>query len=401
MELKVRERGGVIVEYGDQGVILDPSRNSHSYPTFVSHAHSDHASAFKHREREKYATLETRLLLESLGWRDLDNTSLIKTGDNVRLGDIEVRIHNSGHILGSVQFEVNTPEGTVLYTGDMCTENTFTMDPATPVKCDLLVVETTFGAPMFNFPKREELAVEIYQWAVHTVLSGRIPVFKTDSIGNAQEVISILNQYTRLPVVTAKSTTNVTNVYRQAGYELDSVDMKSDEAKELIEAKKCAIIAPKRSKLTTGDADVALASGWATIMGKKRTAFPLSDHADYRSLLGFIRRCKPKRVLTFHGGTMTKDFYQHVKNRLDIPAAPLSSRSETIMGPFIKNENRVYACSKQIVRAVRIPGFVYRPGWLIKEMSRQGFSPMETENSIDYLIEKGILRGIEDGVALT
>jgi putative mRNA 3-end processing factor len=401
LELKVRERGGVIVEYGDQGVILDPSRNSHSYPTFVSHAHADHASAFKHPGREKYATLETKLLLDSLGWRGLDNTFKIKVGDVVRLEDIEVRIHNSGHVLGSVQFEVNTPEGTVLYTGDMCTEDTFTMDPATPVECDLLVVETTFGAPMFKFPKREELAVEIYQWAVNTVLSDRIPVFKADSIGNAQELISILNQYTKLPVVTAKSATNVTNVYKQIGYKLDSVDMRSEEAQELIEHKKCAIITPKGSKITTDNAEVALASGWATIMGKRRTAFALSDHADYRSLLGFIRRCKPKRVLTFHGGTMTRDFYQHVKNRLDIPAAPLSNRVETVMGPLIKNENRIYACSRQIVRAVRIPGFVYRPGWLIREMSRQGFTPMETENSIDYLIEKGILKGAEEGVALT
>jgi putative mRNA 3-end processing factor len=401
LELKVRERSGVIVEYGDQGVILDPSSNAFSYPIFVSHAHADHASAFKHGGREKYATEETKMLLASLGWKHLENTLSVKVGDVIKLDDIEVKIHNSGHVLGSVQFEIFTPEGIVLYTGDMCTERTFTMDPATPVECDILVVETTFGAPIFNFPKREDLAVEIYQWAVNTVLSGNIPVFKTDSIGNAQEVISVLNQYTRLPVITAKSATNVTEVYKRRGYDLDSIDIKSYEAQELIESKKCAIITPKGSKLTTCNTEVSLVSGWATIMGKKRTAFPLSDHADYRGLLGFIRRCKPKRVLTFHGGSMTKDFYKHVKNRLSIPAAPLTSKVETIMGPVMKNENRIYACSRQIVRTVRIPGFIYRPTWLIKEMGHQGFTPIETESSIDYLIEKGILKGSDNGVALT
>jgi hypothetical protein len=34
-------------------------------------------------------------------------------------------------------------------------------------------------------------------------------------------------------------------------------------------------------------------------------------------------------------------------------------------------------------------------------MSRQGFTPGETENSIEYLLERGILRGAEDGVCLS
>ncbi|MBN2334479.1 MBL fold metallo-hydrolase [Candidatus Bathyarchaeota archaeon] len=400
MELKVRQRGGILVEYDDQGVMLDPTRNSHSYPTFVSHAHADHAAAFKHPEREKYATTETYQLLKAMGWARLDNLNPVKFGDKVNLGDIEVQVHNSGHVLGSAQFEVNTPEGTVLYTGDMCTEDTFTMDPAEVVGCDLMVIETTFGSPMFQFPKREDIAVEVYNWAVNTVLGGKIPVFKTDSIGNAQEIISILNQYTNLPVVTAKSATRVTDVYREQGYSLDSVDSKSEEGQDLIDSGKCAIVTPKGSKMTADNLDVALASGWAVLFMRKRIAFPLSDHADYKGLLGFIRRCKPKRVLTFHGGNMTKDFHNHVKRTLGIPAAPLTSRQETINGPLMKNENRIQACSRQIVRTVRIPGFVYQPGWLIKEMGRQGFSPNETENSIEFLIERGILRGAADGVHL-
>ncbi len=400
MELKVRQRGGIVVEYGDQGVMLDPTRNSHSYPTFVTHAHSDHASAFKHPEREKYATPETYELLKAMGWNRLDNLNPVRFGDKVKLGDIEVRVHNSGHVLGSTQYEVNTPEGTVLYTGDMCTEDTFTMNPAQAVDCDMLIIETTFGSPMFQFPKRDDVAVEVYQWAVNTVLSGRIPVFTADSIGNAQEIISILNQYTNLPVVTAKSASRVTDVYRGVGYNLDSVDSKSDEGQELIESRKCAIVTPKRSKMVADKVEVALVSGWALLFRKKRVAFPLSDHADYRGLLGFIRRCKPKRVLTCHGGSMTKDFHNHVKRSLGVPAAPLSSRVETIRGPLMKNENRIQACSRQIVRTVRIPGFVYQPGWLVKEMGRQGFTPNETENSIEFLIEKGILKGTSDGVHL-
>jgi len=400
VELKVRQLGGILVEYGDQGVMLDPTRNTHSFPTFVSHAHADHASAFKHPEREKYATQETYDLLSSMGWKKLDGLNKIKIGDKIKLDDIEVNVHNSGHVLGSVQFEVNTPEGTVLYTDDLYTEETFTMDPATPVDCDILVIETTFGSPMFQFPKREDVAVEIYQWAVNTVINGRIPAFKTDSIGNAQEVISIMNQYTNLPVVTNKSATKVTELYRENGYNLDSVDAQSDEGKELIESGKCALITPKGSKPTWEKLDIALVSGWAAIMGRKRIAFPLSDHADYRGLMNHIRKCKPKRVLTFHGGSMTKDFHNHVRKRLGIAASPLTTRIETINGPKMSNEVRIRACSKQIINTIKIPGFIYQPSWLITEMTRRGFSPSETESSIGYLVERGILKNVPEGVQL-
>jgi hypothetical protein len=400
VELKVRQLGGILVEYGDQGVMLDPTRNTHSYPTFVSHAHSDHAAAFKHPEREKYATKQTYDLLGSMGWNHLEGFNEVKIGDKIKLDDIEVHVHNSGHVLGSVQYEVNTPEGTVLYTGDLCTEETYTMNPATPAQCDILIIETTFGAPMFQFPKREDIAVEVYQWAVNTVLQGRIPTFKTDSIGNAQEVISILNQYTNLPVVTNKTASTVTDLYRKHGYNLDSVDANSDEGIDLIDSGKCAIITPKGSKPKWDNLDIALASGWASIMGRGRIAFPLSDHADYKGLMSHIRRCKPKRVLTFHGGNFTKDFHNHVRKRLGIAASPLTDRVETINGPKMSNEVRIRACSKQIISTIKIPGFVYQPSWLITEMTRRGFSPSETENSIGFLIERGILVSTPDGVQL-
>jgi putative mRNA 3-end processing factor len=400
VELKVRQLGGILIEYGDQGIMLDPTRNTHSFPTFVSHAHADHAAAFKHPEREKYATQETYDLLSILGWNRLDGFTKTKIGDKIKLDDIEVHILNSGHVLGSVQFEVITPEGTILYTGDLGTEKTFTMEPATPAECDIIVIETTFGSPMFKFPKREEVAVEIYQWAVNTVIKGRVPTFKTDSIGNAQEIISILNQYTNIPVVTNKSATKVTHLYRENGYNLDSIDARSDEGKELLETRKCALITPKGSKPKWDDLDIALASGWATIMGRKRIAFPLSDHADFRGLISHIRKCKPKRVLTFHGGNFTKDFHIHVRKRLGIDAAPLTNRFETLKGTMINSDIRIKACSRQIINTIKIPGFIYKPSWLKTEMKRRGFSLNETENSIDFLIERGILKGTREGVQL-
>jgi len=401
LALTVRRQGGVVVEYGGEGVVLDPTSAGGSYPAFVSHAHADHAAAFRYPGLVKYATEPTHRLLEALGRRMKGEWRRVAVGGKVKVGDMEVRIHDAGHILGSVQFEAATPEGTVLYTGDFNPGGSYTMEAAKPVSCDILVVETTFGAPMFNFPKRDEVALEMVRWAVlEAIPGGRVPTFKADSIGNAQEIISIFNRMTKLPVVTAKSATKASDVYREYGHSLDYVDADSAEGRDLLEEGRCALVAPKGSKLDSGNLDVVLASGWAAIMKRRGRSFPLSDHADFRGLLGFIRRCRPRRVLTFHGGALTKGFAAYVKRRLGIDARPLTGGEETMMGPVSRSELRVRACCDQILRAVRIPGFVYTSPWLMKEMARRGFTRSETEGALQHLMERGVLAAAESGVKL-
>ena len=401
MALTVRRSKGVIVEYNGGGVAFDPSSKTPDYPAFVTHAHADHAAAFKNPEIVKYATEPTYRLLETLGWRNLQNWKPISVGDVVKMGDLEVRVHNAGHVLGSVLFEVWTPEGTVLYTGDFSLGNSYTMESATAVGCDILVIETTFGAPMFKFPKRKDVAMDMVRWAVmEAIPAGRVPTFRTDSIGNAQEVISIFNSLTNVPVVTSKSATKVSDVYRACGYDLDYVDAASPEGQELIEGGKCALIAPKGAKLKYDNLDIALVSGWAVIMKRRSRAFPLSDHADFRELISFIRRCRPKRVLTFHGGAMTKGFPDYVRKRLKIDARPLTSREETMMGTVSHGAARMKACVEQLTRAIRIPGFEYTSPWLVKEMSRRGFTRSETEAALKHLIDRSVVEQTPTGVSL-
>lgn len=402
MALRVRQQRGVVVEYKGSGVVLDPTGNDYSYPVFVSHAHADHVAAFKYPDRLKYATEETHQILHALGWKHLDNWQRIKINDKIKIDDIEVHVHNAGHVLGSVQFEINTPEGTVLYTGDIGLEESFTMHPAESIKCDILVVETTFGAPIFAFPKRREIALDMVRWAtMESIPSGKIPVFKTDSIGNAQEVIRVFNSLTKLPVVTAKSATKVSEIYKGFGHSLEYYDYKSPEGEELLEGRKCAIITPKGSKLNYENVDPALASGWAVLFGSRQKAFPLSDHADFKSLLGFIRRCNPKRVLTFHGGTMTKEFPEYVRKKLNIDARALTTKEETLNGTVQRGESRIKACTNQMLRTIKIPGFEYSSPWLQREMVKQGYSSSETEDTLDFLVSRGILVRKNNSVKLS
>jgi Cft2 family RNA processing exonuclease len=401
LALTVRYSKGIVVEYGGHRVVFDPTSDSHEYPVFVSHAHADHAAAFKYPDMVKHATEPTYRLLESMRWRRLGNWRPIKLGERVRVGDMEVRAHNAGHVLGSTQFEVMTPEGTLLYTGDFAMGNSYTMEAARTLGCDLLVIETTFGAPMFRFPKRSEVALDMVRWAtMEAIPSGRVPAVRTDSIGNAQEVISLFNRMTKLPVVTAKSATRVSDVYRKNGYNLDYVDSDSVEGRELLESGRCILVAPKGSKLDDENMDTALASGWAVLWKRRGRAFALSDHADFRELIGFIRRCHPKRVFTFHGGPMTRGFADYVRKRLGIDAKRLTGREEALMGTVSRGEMRMKACYEQLLRTVRIPGFEYTSPWLVREMAKRGFTRSETETALRYLQERGVLEATPRGVRL-
>ncbi len=402
MALTVRRQGGIVVEYNGEGVVFDPTSAATPYSAFVSHAHADHSAAFRYRDLVKYATEPTHRLLEVLGWRRAGEWRPVQVGGKVKVEDIEVRVHNAGHILGSVQFEAATPEGTVLYTGDFNLGDSYTMEAAEPVSCDLLVVETTFGAPMFKFPKRKEVGLEMVKWAVlDAIPNGRIPTFKTDSIGNAQEIISVFNELTKVPVVTSRSATKASGVYREYGHSLDYVEADTDDGRELLEEGRCVLITPKGSRLRGENLDVALASGWAAIMKRRGPSFPLSDHADFRGLLSFIRRCHPKRVLTFHGGALTKGFAGYVKKRLGIDARPLTGREETLQGQVTQSEMRMRACCDQLLRTVRIPGFVYTNPWLVREMARRGFTRGETETALQRLIENGLILSVGSSVKLT
>jgi hypothetical protein len=64
-------------------------------------------------------------------------------------------------------------------------------------------------------------------------------------------------------------------------------------------------------------------------------------------------------------------------------------------------ETRRKACAEHIVRAVRIPGFVYTEPWMVREMARRGFSKGETEAALRYLVDVGVLEPTSNGVMLS
>ena len=206
--MRITWNSGVQIERKNIKVIFDSKRRGvDGLAFFVTHGHSDHSAAFRIRKAKKYSSRETLDLISNFGFK-VENCTPIRPRERIKIDDIDVIPHNSGHVLGSFEYEVEAPEGTVLFTGDFNTETTKTMRPAEPIQCDVLILEATFGSPSFVFPSIEEISREMVGWAEKIIRTGRIPAFLTDPLGNAQEIIGIFNDH-EVPVVTHQSVTRI------------------------------------------------------------------------------------------------------------------------------------------------------------------------------------------------
>ncbi len=84
--------------------------------------------------------------------------------ENVELGsDPLVKASGAGHILGSNMFMLDAGQK-VLYTGDFCPQDRLDIEGARPQKCDILIVEATYGNPRYKFPDRREMIKVIHDW---------------------------------------------------------------------------------------------------------------------------------------------------------------------------------------------------------------------------------------------
>lgn len=213
---------GVYISADGTTVILDPLKaglERDAY-VFISHAHADHTRGFS-ASNLKYSTQETRDLYERLTGRYIRNFRTINFGEKVRLDGVEVTAVDSGHMLGSAQFKVETSEATILYTGDLNCVDTLTTKPAEVVGCDVLIIEATYGIPYYVFPLREETYLRIVDWVISMVNKGRTPCFRVYASGKAQEIIRLINTYTTLPVFSDIKVASICDVYNSYGLHLD------------------------------------------------------------------------------------------------------------------------------------------------------------------------------------
>lgn len=279
----------------------------------VSHAHSDHVG----RHKEVVCSPPTaRLLRARIPGRRVEH--VLPFGRTEALSfDTSVTLHPAGHILGSSMVQLSGPQGTLLYTGDFKLRASQAAETAAPPRADVLIMETTFGLPRYEFPPDEDVIRAIIAFCHESITDGRVPVLFCYSLGKTQEVLAALRP-AGLPVMLHDAALRLTRIYENFGHQFPPYrEFSADEAAGHV------VICPPQHH---GNGllrhiparRTAMISGWAIDSGatyrhRCDAAFPLSDHADYPDLLKLVELVQPKRVLTMHG--YAREFARTLRER--------------------------------------------------------------------------------------
>lgn len=286
----------------------------------VSHAHGDH---IPWHATHAYATPETTDLI-AVRKPDLEVTR-VPWREPTRVGRARITFYPAGHILGSALTLIEAPGGeTLLYTGDTKTRESLTAPTAEFPEADNLIVESTFGLPIFRFPEHGAIAAQMGRFARETLAEGAIPVFLGYSLGKSQEILAILHAQ-GVPTVAHGAVWNMCRMYEQNGCAFPTTRPYAPGT-----VKDAALVVPGSFRdhpmVSKLDARIAYVSGWA-LLPRSRVQHdadelvPLSDHADFPGLLDIVARVKPKRIYCNHGYA---DVFSHVLTKMGHRAAPLS-----------------------------------------------------------------------------
>ena len=328
---------GIVVRNQESRFIFDPVSKSSigkEDTIFITHSHADHSAGFT-SSSIKYSTEESRKIFEKIRNRDVCNFRTVEENKTIDFGDIEVTPINAGHMLGSVQYKIETCDSSILYTGDINCVNTLISKRADEVECDTLVIEATFGKPTYIFPRRENVYVDMIKWSFEILKEGRIPVFHVYGSGKAQELIKIFNVYTNLKVLTHPRISQVNKVYTEGGINLDHLEISNDKSDEIIDGRSCVYVTlPSRNSFDFEKQAKAVATGWATNNGfNNRAAFPLSGHADFKQLIHFVEKTGAKTVYVYTG---FKDIFARcLKKKLGIKAKPIPALPSKKLEEFL------------------------------------------------------------------
>lgn len=287
--MRILPEGQVLA--GNDAIVLDhPARNGE--PVILSHAHADHAV----KKGKIIASPETVRLLKVRYGVDSEGLGYGKPRD---FGKMQVTLHPSGHILGSAQVLVRSRKTSLLYSGDIKLRPGYSCRPIHIPRAENLILEATFGTHAYQWPRRDKIEHQVFEFIEQTRNEGATPVFIAYSLGKSQELMALLATR-NIEVRVSHTVWEMCQVYEEFGINMGTYRPYDDSE----QVPGVLIIPPQKARfLSLTNARFATVSGWAITRRFNRgaTQIPLSDHADFGELLRYVDKVKPRKVWTTHG----------------------------------------------------------------------------------------------------
>ena len=286
------------------GFHIDPVRPVER--AVITHGHSDHARP------GHGAVLATQETLDMMRLRYGDNfagsTQAIAYGEELRLGDVRIKFHPAGHVLGSAQIAVSCKDTCIVASGDYKDAPDPTCAPFEVVPCDVFITEATFGLPVF---RHGDAADEVRKLLASVALfPERAHLVGAYSLGKAQRVIALIRAAGYdAPIYLHGAMEKITRYYESRGVALG--DLRPVKGMKKADLAGTITLAPPSatSDIWTRrfpDPVTAFASGWMRVRARARqrgVELPLviSDHADWDGLTATIDATGAGEIWVTHG----------------------------------------------------------------------------------------------------
>lgn len=301
-----------LIEFHKEGIycpradlFIDPWKPQKK--AIVTHAHADHArwgmqSYLAHKNSAEVLKLRlgTDIQLQTVDF-----------GEEVRVNGVKFSLHPAGHIYGSSQVRVEYKGQVWVISGDYKTEDDGFCTPFEPVPCHHFVTESTFGMPVYQWQKQEEVFREVNSWWRKNQEEGKNTVIFGYSLGKAQRIIDNLDLSIG-DVFLHGAIWNTNEALIKNGAPLPQLKY-ADKDIPKSRYKGCLIVAPPSAMGTPWmrkfqPYSTGVCSGWMMIRGARRRravdrGFVLSDHADWNGLNEAVAATGAKNIYVTHGYT--------------------------------------------------------------------------------------------------
>jgi putative mRNA 3-end processing factor len=266
---------------------------------FVSHAHADHMARHEYALCTPATAALYRFRYGPRPTRDLPYRAPLEWGG------LRLTTFPAGHCLGSAMLLAEDGEQSLLYTGDFKLGESATAERAELPHADVLVIESTYGNPLYRHPPRQAALDQLFTLVRQAMERGLTPVIEAYVLGKSQEITRVLTA-AGFPVLQHPKVFEISQVYRACGVDLGDCHLYPGHP-----LPGHAVVVPPRMHRSgrlpglRKTATFAI-TGWAT---HERTrdrlgvdhAIALSDHADYDELFDAVERVAPKVIYCTHG----------------------------------------------------------------------------------------------------
>ena len=195
-----------------------PNEAPHVSHAIITHSHIDHLGMVPWLASNHNSTLhgtELTAAISEMMWYDCHKVSSIegyplpwdkrdidlalsawnthKFNAPWKQDDWKLELHRAGHIPGAAMLHVETPNKSVLFSGDFDTRDSQLAIGAKPVKTDVLFVEGTYGGR--DHPPKQEENERFIERIVEVVDRGGTALVPAFANGRTQDVVMLLHKH--------------------------------------------------------------------------------------------------------------------------------------------------------------------------------------------------------------